>query len=284
MEWRQDNDWRNLDNDQSCTVELPRTFQLVEQFNPADSEILNPYCFNGKNLSFQDFPDILNQTADSNGKVNIKIVVGSGRYKEADHVSYGTDCIGLPEITTLLDSIPQSSISSCLDIDIFHTKEIEDQNLVLLGSGKVNYVTMKLLDRFKDSLGFKFNHPEYSTLHSSSSGKTYVDGDQDDWGLGILCLMRNPWASDVQKQRIVVLIAGFHPLGSMASNDLLRNFILNPIKRENNKFDGSVPIKIVRGKGIDFNDYVKKITDVIETPIRNKTYIGSLNGETQAIE
>jgi predicted phosphodiesterase len=284
-EWREDNDWKELDDDQSCAVELPRIVPIVEMPPQIVSEISNPYSLNNKQLSFSDFPDnILCQTADKDGKIDISVVVGSGRFKEADHVSYGTDCIGIPEITTLLNHTPKTYVSSSLDIDIFNTEDMKDKNLLLLGSGKVNYVTMKLLERFKGTLGFQFNHPEYTTLNSSSSGKLYTDGDQDDWGLGILALMRNPWAADAKKQRIIILIAGFHPLGSMAANKLLCDFIDNPGERENNRVDKSIPMKIIRGRRIGFSQYLDRISDVIENPIRNRTYIGKLKEKPEIVE
>jgi len=223
-------------------------------------------------------------TADERGKIKVKIVVGSGRFIEADHVSYGTDCLGLPEITAALEKIPNIDITSCLDIDVFNTPTLSEENLILSGSGKVNYVTLKLLERFSGTTDFKFNHPVYSTITSSSSGITYVDGDQENWGLGVLSLMRNPWASDFKKARIIILMAGFHPLGSIAANKVLTDFIKYPNMRQNNisKFNthfenGSIPTKIIRGFGVSFEDYVKTNRDVIERPIKNKTYIGRLS-------
>jgi predicted MPP superfamily phosphohydrolase len=283
--WRADNEWQKLNKDGSSAKRLRRP-PILEEKALFTVEASNPYWLGKRRLSLREFPDVLENTTDEKGEINLAIVVGSGRYKEADHVSYGTDCIGLPEVTSLLANTnkPKTNITSCLDIDIFNTKDIEDKNLLLLGSGKVNYVTMKLLDQFGSILEFQFNHPHYTTLKSNSSGKTYLDGDQDDWGLGILCLMHNPWAAKMQKQRVIVLIAGFHPLGSLAANCLLREYITSVSARENNTFEDSIPMKIVRGRRLEFNEYVKRTPDIIERPLKNRTYIGSLGDEPEIVE
>jgi predicted MPP superfamily phosphohydrolase len=292
MQWHQDNDLIDLNTDQSYRINLPWERNLVNPQNSifTPSPGLNPYDLNGRQLSFIDFPDLLKMTADKQGKIKVKVVVGSGRFTEADHVSYGTDCLGIPEITAALEKpdengkLPNIDISSCLDIDIFNTPMISEENLILLGSGKVNYVTLKLLEHFGGTTDFKFNHPEYSTITSSRSGITYVDGDQENWGLGILALFRNPWASDIKKARIIILMAGFHPLGSIAANKVLTDFVKYPYMRRDNIpkanthfTDGSIPMKILRGHGVSFADYVNTNRDIIERPIKNKTYIGRLS-------
>lgn len=278
--WREDSDWRNLDADGSWTTNLSKIVHALPV-----PKILNPYCLASKQLSFRNFPDILTQTKDKNEKINIAVVIGSGRYLHSDHVSYGTDCLEIPEVIDLLKDWNRNiHVSSHLDIDVYNTKSLQDKNLLIIGSGKVNFVTMKLLERFGNALKFRFT-PLYNVIVSNiGRDKMYRDGEREDWGLGIICLTQNPWAAEVQKERVVILIAGFHPLGSIASANLLRRYIENPTVRENNKFDETIPMKIVRGRPIEFNEYHKRISDVIMRPINTPTYIGNIRQVPQIVE
>jgi predicted MPP superfamily phosphohydrolase len=284
--WRPDSDWRDLDADDSWSTTITGTYQ-VPGVKRAHSVLENfhPYRLTDKPLSFCEFPEVLTQTSGNSKFVDLAIVIGSGRYLHSDHVSYGTDCLGIPEIVALLkDKVPRFRINSYLDIDLYKTKNLQDKNLLIIGSGKVNFVTMKLLERFGNALKFKFT-PLYNVILSNAGReKIYRDGQGKDFGLGIVCLTVNPWAADANKHRIALLLAGFHPLGSIAATDLLRRYIIKREIRENNRFDRAIPMKIVRGAPIEFSKYHRRISDVILNPINTPTYIGNINNAPQILE
>lgn len=242
-----------------------------------------PYLLGRTRLSLTKFPDVLEETADRNGKIDIAFVIGSGRYPISDHTSYGTDALLIPEISALLkDQFKEKiNLSSCLDIDIYNTEDIKNKNLFLIGSGKVNYVTMSLLEIFGNDLSVKFSFPGVGDILSNCHipPRYYqVEEEHPDWDIGILSLTKNPWAAKIGKQRIVVLVAGAHPIGTIAVNSLLIDYIKNQKNRKDNKLDPNVPAKIVRGSPIEYTEYLERMPLVTEKTKKTPTYIGNING------
>jgi hypothetical protein len=253
---------------------------------PPPGEPESPYILGNKDLSLTGFPDVLTETIDDKGKINIAFVFGSGRYLISDHTSYGTDALIIPEITALLkDSKSNIDFSSCLDIDIYNTTALKNKNLFLIGSGKVNFVTLKLLERFGDNLKVKFSFSSVGEIFSSCHRppkiyqveKRLEVEKRPDWNTGILSLIKNPWAAEVGKQRIIVLVAGAHPIGTIAAMRLLFNYLKDPNVRANNKLDEKVPAKIVRGIPIEHNEYRQKNPFVTKTAGRTPAYIGNIS-------
>jgi hypothetical protein len=203
---------------------------LIARVPPPPGEPESPYILGNKDLSLTEFPDVLTETIDGNGKINIAFVFGSGRYLISDHASYGTDALIIPEITALLkDSQSNIHFSSCLDIDIYNTAA-------------------------------------------------------PDWNAGILSLIKNPWAADIGKQRIVVLVAGAHPIGTTSAMRFLFNYLKDPSVRANNKLDPKVPAKIVRGKPIEHNEYRQINPFVTKTAGRTPAHIGNIKKDCEIIE
>jgi len=239
----------------------------------------SPYFLGNEDLSLTKFPDVLTETKDDDGKINIAFIFGPGRSLISDHVSYGTDALFIHEIAALLkDWNPNIHFNSYLDIDIYNAEDLKNKNLFLIGSGKVNFVTMKMLEQFGENLKVKFLHPGIGPIFSSCGRNKIYRVEYEDTGrdAGILSLTRNPWAANVGKQRIIVLIAGAHPIGSIAVMYLLIEYIKNPEIRENNRLDQNVPAKIVRGKPIGYNEYRQRIPEVTERAINTPTYIGNI--------
>jgi hypothetical protein len=268
-------------------------------------ERTNPYVLGEKNLSFTDFPDILKDTSGNDGKINVAVVIGSGRCKVADHTSYGTDAVLVPEI---LNSLKDWSLkewkgdivfSSYLDIDIFGTDDIAEKNLIIIGSGKVNLLTIELLTYFYRALKVRFPHPDKGDIFSEcgvyepGAGEPSIHEPRSRnprWyyaelincrsNEGLLSLMRNPWADEKGKKRIIILLAGSHPIGTIASMRVLNDFINYKKKRKNNRYDKHIPAKVVRGHRIDDKEYLKRYHELQATPRNTPTYIGNITGYT----
>ena len=192
MRWCANASWRDLDNDESWKGALPGEVVVPPPQNQTppiatSQKLMKPYCINQRQLSFTDFPEVLNETIENN-TINLAVIVGSGRYYESDHVSFGTDCLGIPEIvSSLKERLPKINATSHLDIDIFGTPTLQNSNLLLIGSGKVNYVTKMLMEHFQGSLQFKFM-PFSAIISNVGPNTIYRDGDNNDRGLGVLCL------------------------------------------------------------------------------------------------
>jgi len=243
----------------------------------------SPYVLGRTQLSFINFPDVLAETKDRDGKINVAFVIGSGRCKVADHTSYGTDAVLAPEvINSLKDWNKDIVVSSYLDIDISGTKDAANKNLIIIGSGKVNLLTMELLGYFKRNLKVRFAFPDSGDIYSDCdpSGAKRYEAEIINWGSneGILSLMRNPWADKRGNRRIIVLVAGSHPIGTIASMRLLNDYIVNKEKREDNRHDKQVPAKIVRGIRIEDEEYIKRYPELQATPRNTPTYIGNIKG------
>lgn len=263
---------------QKITIGVIGDIPIAEVPPPRAPEL--PYLLGNINLSLTGFPDVLTETLDGNGKINIAFIFGSGRYLISDHTSYGTDALIIPEITALLkDSQSNIHFSSCLDIDIYNTAALKNNNLFLIGSGKVNFVTLKLLERFGDNLKVKFSFSSVGKIFSSCQipPKIYQDEEYPDWNTGIISLIKNPWAADIGKQRIIVLVAGAHPIGTIAAMRLLFHYLKDPNARANNKFDQKVPAKIVRGIPIEHKEYRQRNPLVEETAGRTPAHIGNIS-------
>ena len=281
--WSANPTWQNLNSDGSWSTSLSKIQKLYSDYERQDIEFDSPYILGNKNLSFIDFPEVLTQTIHENERIDIAVVYGSGRFINSDHVSYGTDALVMPELITLLkDWNPKINFSSYLDIDIYNTKDLENKNLFIVGSGKVNYITDKLLKLFGNNLKFEFT-PQYNVIVSNcGSYKRYADSG--DPCRGILCLTKNPWATKVGNQRILVLMAGLHPIGTIAANYLLYNYIKNPNLRHNNYHDQSIPFKIVRGNPIGHSKYLERSSEVIDHPHNTPTYIGNIIYPPEIVE
>ena len=90
--------------------------------------------------------------------------------------------------------------------------------------------------------------------------------------------MQNPWAEEKGNRRIVILVAGSHPIGTIASMRLLSDYIKYPEKRKDNEYDKQVPAKIVRGIRIDDDEYEERYPELQATPKNTPTYIGNVEG------
>jgi hypothetical protein len=226
---------------QKITIGVIGDIPIAEVPPPRAPEL--PYLLGNINLSLTGFPDVL-------------------------------------EITALLkDSQSNIHFSSCLDIDIYNTAALKNNNLFLIGSGKVNFVTLKLLERFGDNLKVKFSFSSVGKIFSSCQipPKIYQDEEYPDWNTGIISLIKNPWAADIGKQRIIVLVAGAHPIGTIAAMRLLFHYLKDPNARANNKFDQKVPAKIVRGIPIEHKEYRQRNPLVEETAGRTPAHIGNIS-------
>lgn len=247
-------------------------------------ESANPYVLGEKNLSFIDFPDILKETRDEGGKINIAFVVGSGRCRVADHASFGTDALFIPEVIgSLKDWDRNINVSSYLDIDIFGKEDITEKNLIIIGSGKVNLLTMELLTYFYRALRVRFAHHDVGDIISECG---VGDVDEPRWyyaelpntvsNEGLLTLMRNPWADEKGNKRIIILAGGSHPIGTIAAQYALNDYIKNREKRENNRYDEHIPAKVVKGQRVEDKEYIKRYPELQATPKNTPTYIGNI--------
>ena len=244
---------------------------------PPDS----PYLLDHKDLSLMEFPEVLAETRDDDGRIDIAFVIGSGRYLIADHTSFGTDALFIPEICALLkDKVPDIHFSSYLDIDIYNTADLGNKNLILIGSGKVNLVTLKLQERFGENLKVKFTFSSAGEIFSycQTPPTNYSVEEYPDWNSGILSLTKNPWAADLGKRKIVILVAGAHPIGTISAMKKILQYIEDANLRINNKHDQKVPAKIVRGIPVGYDEYRKKNPFVTKMAGRTKSYIGNIKG------
>ena len=115
----------------------------------------------------------------------------------------------------------------------------------------------------------------------SDLGDMVYDQDTRGKDMGIACLIQNPWAVDDGKKRIVLLIAGARPVGSIAAMSMLVDYIRNPRKRRNNRHSprhAPIPAHIVKGKPIGYPAYKKRVTEFDENAGRTRTYIGNIEG------
>lgn len=257
-------------------------FILVEVPAAEDrEERRSPYVLGRTPISFTNFLDLLEEARGTDGKINIGVVMGSGRCKVADHTSYGTDAILVPEIIdSLKDWNKDITVSSYLDIDIFGTKDIANKNLIIIGSGKVNLLTMELLAYFRRDLKVRFPFMDTGDIYSEcGSGKPRrYEAEKINWGSneGLLSLIVNPWAAVQGNKRLIILAAGSHPIGTIASMRLLNDYIKYRENRADNKHDEHVPAKIVRGIRVEEEEYSIRYPELQETPKNTPTYIGNI--------
>jgi hypothetical protein len=264
-----------------------------KEFHPLEIEKMNndPYCLFFEPLDFNRFPEILMDTEDEKGKINVSFVVGSGKYKHSDHISWGTDALYIPEITVALKNWAGNSkknlrVDISLDIDIYDegdSSRLMNNNLIIIGSGKVNYVAKKLVEIYGENLRIRFTgltSPEQS-IYSGSIRSDHSSYDEEGKGknMGFISLIQNPWAVKKHKRRVIVFVAGARPVGSIAAMHMLWNFISNTRRRCNNRF-ANIPAKIVRAIPFKLEEYKRRIPEFDETEGRTQSYIGGIRGYT----
>jgi len=221
---------------------------------------MNPYLLGKKQLDLTKFPDVLAETKDDDGNIRIAFVYGTGRHEGGEHAAYATDALLIPEVIMLLIRWAMKKnlnllMSSFLDIDLWESKTMSQYNLFLLGSGKVNILTAKVLETFKKKLKVRFKYPTVGDICSDCSSRLWGHDKKSGRDAGLLTLMNNPWAATMERKKMIVLAAGCDPIGTIAAMKLLINFLNNPKKRrDNSKTETIIPAKVVEGEHIDYCD------------------------------
>lgn len=318
---------------------------------------MDPYMLGDKHLSFKEFPDILTKTKDKDGKIKVAFAFGSGRFPMSAHIGYIIDALFVPEMAISLDRWARKKnldleIQSGLDVYI-DDEDLQEWNIVVIGSPRVNYVAKKLegflsknlfswddvpgrdsdrlIEFLEDQLNIKwkknveikktddntvivtdgkkpitleFNwnlwkviiksnnrkiyecipkeeenkrniydeklkvrfNPGYLEIASDCSGTIYHATVGDGRDTGFLTMINNPWAADQKQNRIIVLSAGNHPVGSVAALELLAKYVEHPRSRRDNNFDNRIPAKVVMGCPKECKGYRPNPPD-IPTPI-----------------
>lgn len=217
---------------------------------------MNPYMMGDKQLDFAEFPEVLNDTTtDESGRTKLAFVFGAGRHELAAHVGYITDAVMLPELTTLFshykwgEKVPDLYMQSFLDIDLWEDNAMGEYNLFLIGSGKVNLLTKKLMETYGEKLKVRFMYPAAGEIVTDCQARRCIyDYDQTGRDVGMITLMNNPWAAESGKNRVVLLTAGCGPVGTIAAMNLICEFISNRELRRNNKYDTVVPARLVEAE------------------------------------
>lgn len=248
--------------------------------------VLNPYQLAGEELSQQPFPVILANTADE-GKGKFCFAFGSGFHRRAAHVGYITDALYVPEVTTALKELAKLKeivvdVESYLDIDVINNEKIkQNYNIISVGSGRVNLLTRELIGRFEDSLKVCFVSPNSGDIVSDVTDppKVYSSAHPEDVDCGMLQLVCNPWAVAAGNKKIVILLAGNNPLGTVAVmyalSDMITYHIKNPGKPALcfcNAKNNIIPARVIQGTRKEYPPEYRKHP-------HTTYYIGNLNTE-----
>ncbi|RLE64766.1 MAG: hypothetical protein DRN53_00585 [Thermoprotei archaeon] len=197
--------------------------------------------------SWDDFPECL---IEKRKIMSISFIWGSKELVEANI----RDALLVPEIVRelLLFSLEKGLkpdnliVRSLLDIQALRERNVLLDNLLVIGSGLVNKLTVELQRIYDLPIGFKPIGGR--DLYSSITKTAYLSGDEIGKDSGVLALLPNPW----QKGKVVILVAGVHASGTQAGLMAIlshlrakRGFKTSPITDHP---IANIPIRVVRAK------------------------------------
>ena len=244
----------------------------------------NPYVLGEKTLNFSNFADDLKLTNDDS-TVKFCFVFGSGRSGKSAHVGFITDTINIPEIVLQLAKCAEKDeldidIKSKFDIDLEREEDkdlLSEYNLLLFGSPNVNCITEKWHDYFQLNLKVRFL-PEHGfmAIFDDIEEHYYHPITKEYKDYGILTMTYNPWAREKGKNRLIIILAGIHPVGTIAASYYLLDCIGGEGGR-NHLQDDRVPAVIVQALTLE-GEYPKKFRS---SPHLTDRYIGNIRGVMQ---
>ena len=177
------------------------------------------------------------------GELNAIIVVGSpdphGPQKARSRDGYfGMDLALF--LGTFLNFIPESKVK--LDTEITE-KDLENNNLIVLGGPIVNKVSSQLNSKMKI-----YFDEEKKGIYSKLSKKTYFNDE-----IGII----NKFKSTFNKEKSILLIAGMRNAGTKSAILAFLKHFKNVQKP--NLFDNKSPYKVVEGVDLDSDGVVDSV-------------------------
>jgi hypothetical protein len=197
------------------------------------------------------------QSVSTEGELQVTFIIPTGRARDCPNtnLALSSDALYLPEIALALDRLARRAgleldARSMFDIDFFESADRDPatENLIISGSTNVNAVTRQLLDNATvPARPYKAGFISTSHTFQIASAR---DEDLDDPSynmndspnIGALTLFDSPWADD----RIVVLCAGVLPVGTIASLQLLLDYLKGK-GHGNNRLNADEPVKVFEG-------------------------------------
>lgn len=212
-----------------------------------------PYTWN-------EFPECL---IEKGRIMSISFIWGSKEIAEANI----RDALLIPEIVRelFLFSIDRGlkpdnfKVKSLLDVQALRDYRALTDNLMIIGSGLVNKLTVELQRIYDLPIGFKPIGGR--DLYSSITKTAYLSGDEVGKDSGVIALLPNPW----QEGKVVVLVAGVHASGTQAGLMAILSHIKakRGIETEliSNHPTAGIPIRVVRAKSSPRDWSIGRIED-----------------------
>lgn len=223
------------------------TAKIYSLVSPVVSTKLDGSNFktNGRNVIMNEELEKILEPFIVNGKLNAKIIVGAPQ----PHGNYGAtarDGVYVIDFTLFIGKFIQNFIANLYKIDIeINGREDLNDNLVLIGSPKINTI----VDKINDKLPIYFDASKEWAIKSKLTGNTY---DYDDDAL--ILKLKNPF----NKKKEILLLAGRRSRGlrsailafTQHSEEIAKGNIENP----------SIIAKVVRGIDKDGDGIVDSVT------------------------
>jgi hypothetical protein len=227
---------------------------IMSRLEPVRSnQGVNPYKLGEENIADLEIKELLKRTV-KNDTMKICFVYGTGQFEKSMHKGYASDGMLCPQIGLILERLCNKigiglELECKLDIDVASEDEIAEENLILLGSGRVNMISWRLLQIYENRLIVGFEKPDDVTITSTAKESRcckYAIGEEGAYA-GLLEAFRNPWTNN---DRVIFLVAGNLSIGSIASSYALATMfskaLENPVYLQNN-YNNTVPAKVLKG-------------------------------------
>ncbi len=194
--------------------------------------------------SWRDFPSCLIQSKT----LKLNVVWGSKEISEASTC----DAIFVPEIIRELIAyavekglnIDSIKINSYLDIWALEDIKILEENMLVIGSGIVNKLTVEIQKIY--DLPICFKPLGGRDLYSSITDTLYESGTEVGMNAGLIGLLPNPW----NNSKVIILVAGVHAPGTQAGLlailDHIRAMRKNQTPIIDNHPKANIPLRVIK--------------------------------------